>query len=91
MINGNRWYPTSGAGVVRSVNGESGEGAVSALAFNRAAENEVVASPAMIAPLAVAGEGSSKITGSEGGDIVAQPELFHRALEGKNALAQLGQ
>ena len=44
--------------------------------------------PAVVAAIAVAREGPAEIARGEGGDVVREPELLHRALEGVHALAE---
>ena len=68
-----------------------GNCAVGALAVDRAAEDQVMAAPAVVAALAVARKCAAKIAGGESGDLFRKTELFHRALEGDHALAQFGE
>src|SRR5215831_6997247 len=56
-----RWNPTSGACIVRSIDGERGELSVGTLTVDGAAHDEVVAAPAMITARSVAGERATKI------------------------------
>ena len=83
LVNGCRGNPAAGVGIVWSVDGQRGELAVSPLAFNRAAQDEVMAAPAMVGARRVAGEGASEIAGGKRGDVLGKTELLHGALEGE--------
>ena len=91
LVAGRRWNPTAGVRIVGSVDGERGEFAVSAPAFDCAAHDEMMAAPTVIGALAVAGERAAKIARGECRDIIGQAELFHRALKDVHALAQFGE
>ena len=54
------------------------------IAFDGAANNHVMAAPAVIGALAVAGEGAAEIAGGKHGDLLGKVELFHRALKGEH-------
>src|SRR5207302_10517397 len=76
---------------VRAVDSQCREASVSPLPIHSSAKDQMVAAPTMVAAIAVAGEGPAKIAGGKGGHIARQTQLFHRALEGKHALAQFRQ
>ena len=63
------------------------DGAARGIEIARAAEDQMMAAPAVIAPLPVARKRASEITGGEGRHVILQPELFHCQLEGHQRLA----
>src|SRR5665213_996715 len=72
LVNRGRRNPAARAGVVRAVDGERGQFSVSlpaqhraAVGRARAAEDEMVAAPAVVAAHAVARKRAAKIAGSE--------------------------
>src|SRR6185437_6259476 len=66
LVDRGRGYPAAGAGIVWSVNCQIGKCAIGFLAFHRSAQDQMMAAPAVVAALAVAGEGSAEIAGGEG-------------------------
>src|ERR1019366_10110958 len=98
LITGGGRNPAASAGVVGAIDGQSGEHAIGLLAVNRAAHDQVMAAPAVVAALTVPRERPAKITAREGGDAlrearitVEHTDLVHGALEGIQALAELGE
>ena len=98
LITGGGRNPAASAGVVGAIDGQSGEFAVGLLAVNRAAHDQVMAAPAVVAALTIPGECPAEITAREGGDAlrearitVEHANLIHSALEGIHALAELGE
>ena len=79
--------PASRAGVVRAVDGEGRKLAVGLAAVDGTPDDDVMGTPAVVAALAVRGEGAGKVAGGEGSDFVAEAQLLHGTLEGENGLA----
>src|SRR5712671_3271026 len=72
LIAGGRRYPSTSARVIRSADGESGKGTISALSFDGAAHDKMMIAPAMVAPLAITGESPAKVAARERGDTLAK-------------------
>src|SRR6185437_9288559 len=98
LVDGRGRNPAASAGIVGSVDGERGKFPISLAAEDGAvaggagaSENEMLAAPAVVAPLPVAWECAAEIAGGEGGHAILQPELLHGLLKSKERLAQFGE
>jgi hypothetical protein len=59
--------------------------AVEGLATHGAADDELVAAPAMVGAVSVGAECASEVAGSDGGDLLRDAELDGRGMEGASA------
>jgi hypothetical protein len=97
LVDSGRRNPAASAGVVRAADGKrrkfsvsfaAEHGPVGEIGRARAADDEMVAAPAVVTPLPVAWERAPEIAGGECRDVVLQSELLHRLLEDQQRLAQ---
>ena len=97
LINRGGRNPAASARVVGAINCErrkfsvglaADDGAAGGIEISGAAENQMMAAPAVIAPLPVARERAAEIAGGERRDAVLQSQLLHRLLEHHQRLAQ---
>jgi len=77
------------AGIVRSVDGEVGEGAVEFAARDAAARHTVDVAPGVVGAVAIGGQGAAEIRQGEAGHGVAHPEFVHRGMEAGHRIGQL--
>src|SRR5690606_18786978 len=75
--------------ILRSAQAEAGQCAINIAPLHRTAHHQLVAAPAVIGAIAVAGESSTKIRRSKGGDLVSHPQLLGGSVKSLQALAQL--
>ena len=70
---------------------DGGGAAVERLAFDGPADHEVVAAPAMVGAVTVAGQRAAKVRRGEGGDLAGQAQLDGGVVEGGHGVADLAQ
>jgi hypothetical protein len=90
--------PSPGARIIRTSDSQNWERSISLLSMHRAAHNEVVAPPTVIAPLSIGRESPAKVAASERSDALGKAgitmlgaNLVHGSLEGVHALAEFGE
>lgn len=81
----------AGADVVGLIGADDRVLAVHIVALDSAADDEVMAAPAVVGAIAVAREGASEVGGGEGGDAVAEARGLHEPVEILEGLAELGE
>src|SRR5262249_11259015 len=72
LIARSRWNPSAGVRIVGTINSKRRESTIGLIAIDGAAHDHVMASPAMVAALAVAREGAAEIAGGEGRDALRE-------------------
>ena len=89
FIHGCRRNPAALPGIVGTIDREGRESSKQSTALDGAAEDELMAAPAMIGARAVRGEGATKIRGGESSHILGDTQLNRRGIKCVQGLAQL--
>jgi hypothetical protein len=82
------WNPATLSGIVRSIDGQGRERSEQSAALDGAAEDELMAAPAVVGARTVRGESATKIRGGESGDVLSDPQFICRGIKRVQGLAQ---
>jgi len=91
LVDGSGGNEAASSDVVGLVRTDDGILAIHIVSLDSAADDEVVAAPAMVSAVAVAGEGAAEVGGGKGGDLVAEAGGLHESIEVLESLTELGE